>query len=112
MVIVGLAGNGITVTVPVVLLHKVDVEVKVNITDPADTPVTTPASVTVAIVLLSLAQVPPVAGLNVIDPPTQSPAAALTTGIAFTVNNVVVLLHPVVVSVKVKLTVPAETPVT
>lgn len=109
---VGLAGNGATVTACVVLLHEVDVEVNVKVTDPSDTPETTPALVIVAIELLLLTQVPPVEGLKVIDPPTHTPAAAFTTGNAFTVNDVVVLLHPEDVSVKVKLTVPAEIPVT
>lgn len=112
VVMVGLAGNGDTATVPVLLLQEVVVDVNVNVTEPSDTPVTTPALLIVAIELLLLTQVPPVEGLNVIVPPTQTPAAALTTGKAFTVNKVVVLLHPETVSVKVKLTVPAETPVT
>jgi hypothetical protein len=112
VVIVGLAGNGDTDIAPVVLLHDVDAEVKVNVTEPSDTPVTTPALVMVAIEVLLLIHVPPVVGLKVIVPPTQTPVAELTTGKAFTVSNAVVLLHPEAVSVNVKLTVPAATPVT
>jgi len=79
---------------------------------PADTPVTTPALVTVALAVLLLVHVPPVVGDKVIVLPTHTDEEAVTTGFAFTVTDEVVLLHPVVVWVKVNVTVPADTPVT
>lgn len=109
---VGLAGSGDTVTTEVVLLHVVAVDVKVNVTVPAEIPVTTPSLVTVAFELSLLIQVPPVVGLNVMFPPTHTSEAAVTTGRSFTITLAVELLHPVAVSVNVKLTVPADTPVT
>jgi hypothetical protein len=44
--------------------------------------------------------------------PTHTDAGADTAGFAFTVKEVVVLLHPVVVSVNVNVTMPAAKPVT
>jgi len=105
-------GFAFTVTEEVVLLHPVDVSVKVNVTMPADTPVTTPALVTVALAVLLLVHVPPVVGDKVIVLPTHTAEPAVTVGNAFTVTEEVVLLHPVVVWVKVNVTVPADTPVT
>ena len=104
-------GKAFTVTEDVVLLHPVDVWVNVKVTEPAATPVMTPALVTVAIALLLLTHVPPVVGDNVAVLPTHTVAGAVTTGKAFTVTEEVVLLHPVVVDVKVKVTEPAATPV-
>ena len=66
---------------------------KVNVTFPAETPVTNPASVTVALVGSLLIQVPPVVGDNVIVFPTQTEDPALTAGKALTVN-VAVAEHP------------------
>jgi len=105
-------GNAFTVTKAVVLLQPVAVFVKVKLTVPADTPVTTPALVTVATALLLLVHVPPVTGDSVIVFPTHTDDGAVTTGFALTVTEVVVLLQPVAVFVKVKLAVPADTPVT
>ena len=104
-------GKAFTVTEEVVLLHPVVVEVNVNVTDPAATPVMTPALVTVAIAVLLLTQVPPVVGDNVAVLPIQTDAGAVTVGRALTVTEEVVLLHPVTVSVNVKVTDPAATPV-
>ena len=64
-------GNGLTVTAVVVLLQLVVDEVKVNVADPAATPVTTPAEVTVATDVLLLTQVPPVVGDKVVVDPMQ-----------------------------------------
>ena len=60
---------------------------------PAATPVTNPASVTVALVASLLVQVPPVVGDNVIVPPMQTDDPALTDGSALTVT-VAVAEHP------------------
>ena len=68
---------------------------KVNVTRPAATPVTNPASVTVALVGSLLVQAPPVVGDKVIVLPTQTEDPALTTGKALTVTDEVVLLQPV-----------------
>ena len=101
-----------TVTDDVVLLHPVAVSVNVNVTLPADTPVTTPPLVIVAIALLLLIHVPPVVGDNVTVLPTQTDAGAVTTGFALTVTDEVVLLQFVDVSVNVNVALPADTPVT
>src|SRR6476620_10174514 len=66
----------------------------------------------VAFVLSELAHVPPEVGDNVILLPTQTAAAAVTTGFALTVTEEVVLLQFVVASVKVNVTEPGATPVT
>ena len=66
---------------------------KVNVTLPVATPVTSPALVTVAFVASLLVQVPPVVGDNVIVLPTQTEDPALTTGSALTVT-VAVAEHP------------------
>lgn len=82
---------------------------------PAETPVTTPALVTVATAGLLLVQVPPVVGDKVVVDATQILEAPvmLTTGIPFTVTaGVDADKQPVVALVKVKTAVPAETPVT
>lgn len=105
-------GSAFTVTAVVVLLQPVEVTVKVNVTLPGAIPVMTPAFVTVAIAGLLLTQVPPVVGDKVLVLPTQTEAGAVTTGKALTVTEVVVLLQPVEVSVKVNVTVPAASPVT
>ena len=78
-------------------------EVNVRVTCPLDKPVTTPALVTVATVMLLLLQVPPVVGDNEVVKPTQMVAGPdkLIKGVAFTVTGVVKLdIHPVSVSVK------------
>jgi hypothetical protein len=105
------AGTALTVTDEVVLLHPVAVFVNVNVTLPADTPVMTPAFVTVATAVFELAHVPPVVGDNVAVLPTQTEAGAVTAGAATTVTEEVVLLHPVVVFVNVNVALPADTPV-
>lgn len=80
-------GGELTVTEEVVLLHPVLLDVNVNATVPDDTPVTTPAFVTVAIVASPLVQVPPVVGDKVIELPTHSvDDGILTVGKAFTVT--------------------------
>ncbi len=105
-------GSVFTVTDEVVLLQPVAVLVKVNVTAPADTPVTNPAFVMVATPGALLIHVPPALGLAVIvDPIHKVAKGVLTTGSAFTVTDVVVLLQPVAVSVKVNVTTPADTPV-
>jgi hypothetical protein len=108
----GTEGSAFTLTPGVVLLQDVAVKVNVNDAVPAETPVTIPAFVTVATAALLLAQVPPVMGDKVIVLPTQTDAGALTTGSALTVTGVVVALQEVTALVKIKVAVPAETPLT
>lgn len=94
-----------------VLLQPVDELVKVRVTVPAATPVTTPALVTVAIKVLLLLQVPPKPGVTLAVEPTQTDVAPPRVGSVLTVNALV-LLQPVAVSVKVRVKAPALTPVT
>jgi hypothetical protein len=89
--------------------------VNVNVAMPADTPVTTPAFVTVATAGVLLVQVPPVEGDKVVVAPTQMLLAPirLAIGVAFTVTaGVAAETQPVVELVKIKVTEPAATPVT
>ena len=57
-------GNGLTITAVVVALQPVVLLVKVKVTLPEATPVTSPELVTVAFDVLLLIHVPPVAGDN------------------------------------------------
>ena len=66
---------------------------KVKVTLPAATPVTSPALVTVALVASLLVQVPPVVGDKVIVLPMQTDDPALTAGSALTVT-VAMAEHP------------------
>jgi len=104
-------GDSVIVTDEVVLMQFVVPSVKVNVTVPADTPVITPALVTVAMVLSLLTHVPPDVGDKVAVLPLHSDEGAVTTGKAFTVTPEVVLLQLVAPSVKVNVTLPAATPV-
>ena len=92
------AGKALTVTVPVVLLQLVVADVNVKVADPAATPVTTPAEVTVATAGLLLTQVPPVVGAKVVVDPIHIELlpVMLTAGKALIVTAVVVLLQLVV----------------
>lgn len=60
--------------------HKVFASVKVRVTVPPLTPVTTPAFVTVAIAISLLTQVPPVFGVTFAVAPTQTSVAPPKTG--------------------------------
>lgn len=80
------AGTSFTV-MTLVLEHPVAVSVKVSVTFPALTPVTRPAFVTVALPLLLLIQVPPVAGVTLAVPPTHTIVAPPKTGNALTVTS-------------------------
>ena len=104
-------GNPLTITAVVVVLQLVVPSVKANVTLPGATPVITPALFTVAIELLLLVQTPPLLGDNDALAPTQIEAGAVTTGTAYTVTAVVVLLQLVAPSVKVNVTLPGLTPV-
>lgn len=104
-------GSELTVTVGVVRLHPVVAFVKVKVTFPEDNPVITPELVTVARALLLLIHVPPVVGVSVAVLPTQTEAGAVTIGNELIVTGEVLLLHPVVLLVKVKVTFPGDTPV-
>ena len=77
---------------------------------PASTPVTTPAFVTVTRDVLLLLQVPPVVGVTVAVRPSHTDVAPPKTGSALTVMDLVAI-QPLE-DVKVKVTVPALTPVT
>ena len=74
----------------VVLLQPVVPSVKVKVTLPAETPVTTPALVTVAMAGLLLTHVPPAAGVTLVVKPTHTEAGAVTIGRALTVKVTVV----------------------
>jgi len=91
-------GRAFTVTLEVVLLQPVAVSVKVNVTLPAVNAVINPVLVMVAIAGLLLTHVPPAPGLAVMVELMHNVAdGVLTTGRAFTVILVVVLLQPVAV---------------
>jgi len=108
-------GNASTVTEDVVATQPVAVLVNVKVTPPADTAVTKPALVTVALDGWLLTQVPPETGDKVVVAPTQIVLAPsiLTTGSAFTVTVAVVALQlGAAVLVKVKKAVPPDSPVT
>ncbi len=96
-------------------VQPVDVFVKVKVTEPAATPVTTPAFVTVATAVLLLSQVPPVVGDKVVVAPTHTEVdpVILTVGLTIVVMaDVGSETHPVVVFVNVNVAVPGATPVT
>jgi uncharacterized protein (DUF362 family) len=113
--VIFVVGRALTVTVfeasdgqPVLVCVKVKVAV------PPLTPVTTPPLVTLAIAVLLLDHVPPEVGLKVVVDPTHIVLAPvmLTVGFTFTVNgDVAKELHPVLVRVYVKVTVPDATAV-
>lgn len=109
-------GKGSTVTGGVAgEAQPVAVLVKTNVAEPADTPVTTPALVTVATEGLLLIQVPPEDGDKVVVEPAQIVfGPAILTGVReFTVTVAVVALQlGEMVLVKVNVTVPPETAVT
>ena len=100
------------VTVAVVALQAVTMDVNVNVTVPAAIPVINPVLFMVAIAGLLLAQMPPAPGLAFMVLPIHKVAeGVLTTGGAFMVTGAVVALQPFAVDVKVKVALPAETPV-
>ena len=109
-------GNGLTVTVAVLALQfGAAFLVKVKYTEPSASAVTTPLLVTLAMVELLLAQVPPDVGVRLVVVPTQRVVGpvTLTTGRALIVTPAVAMdTQPVVVLVKVNVTVPTATPVT
>lgn len=107
-------GKAFTFTAEVVLKHPVDVWVKVKVAIPADKPVTIPPFVTEAIEGLLLTHVPPDAGIKEVVAFTQKEETPSipTVGGPFIVTADVVLLHPVLVWVKVKVAVPTDKPVT
>lgn len=107
-------GLGVTVTFNVSEVHPVEVSVNTKRPVPADTPVTNPALVTVAIAGNTAVQVPPVVGERVVVDPihTADVPVMVTVGLGFTVTGPVVLVHPVAVLVKVKVAVPTDTAVT
>ena len=90
-----IVGAAFTVTVPVVF-EQPFASVKVNVTVPAETPVTV-FPLTVALAVLLLTHVPPVAGVKVSVAPTHTDVApeGVTAGFALTVTADVVFLQPV-----------------
>ena len=86
-----IAGCALIVTDDVVALHPVDDCVKVNVAEPALTPVTTPALETVAIAVLLLTHVPPLVGESVPVDPTHMADGAVSTGNAFTLTVTVLV---------------------
>jgi hypothetical protein len=109
-------GSGSTVTETVLALQFGNAFlVNVKYTVPPDNAVTTPLLVTVAMVLLLLAQVPPEVGVKLVVAPTQIVVAPVTftTGKALIVTMEVASdTQPVVEFVKVKVAVPTAIPVT
>ena len=105
-------GASIISTKEVTALQPVVELIKLKFTLPVETPVTIPALVTVALLLLLLDHVPPVVGDKVIVLPTQTEGPELTTGKALTVTAEVVALQLVVLFVKVNVTLPVAIPVT
>jgi hypothetical protein len=88
--------------------------VKVKVTLPKPTPVTTPAFVTVAIPVLLLVHVPPVVGDNVVLAPTQIVLGPVIFTIGFGLTVITLLgneIQPVVAFVNLNVTEPAATPV-
>jgi hypothetical protein len=95
-------------------VHPELVSVYVNVAEPAPTAVITPAFVIVATAVLLLVQVPKVVGLTVVVPPIHKLVLApvmFVVGLAMTFTDDVILEQPAAF-VKVKVTVPAATPVT
>ena len=90
-------GSALIVTAPVVAEHPVVLFVNVNVAVPAETPVTTPEFVTVAILELLLTHVPLVVGESVVIAPEQILLlpVMLTVGSALTIK-LMVFEHPLV----------------
>jgi hypothetical protein len=106
-------GGAFIVITAVVAEQFVVASENVKVALPDEIPVTIPAFVTVATEVLLLTHVPPDEGVNVTVPPIHTDVAeALTIGTVFTVTAEVVLLHPVDVSVNVKVALPVAIPVT
>lgn len=96
-------------------IQPVVVLVNIKPVEPAETPVTNPALVTLATVGFTTDHVPPVEGDKVVVPLIQIPLGPVTetTGLAFTISVAVGRLeHPVVLLVNVKVTFPCPKPVT
>lgn len=105
------SGSALTVKV-LELLQPVVLLVNISVAVPDETEVTTPELVTVATEVLLLAQVPPLLGDTNAVPPIQTSLAPPRTGRGLIVTVPVVFEHPVVLLVNVKVTFPAEIPVT
>jgi len=106
-------GVGVTVTLNVSDLHEVVASVNTNLPIPAETPVTTPTLVTVAIAGETTDHVPPVVGIIVVDEPIQIACVPLRSmdGFGVTVTVPVVVVHAVS-KAKVKVAVPCTKAVT
>ncbi len=97
------------------LTQPVEVEVKVKVAEPTETPVITPALVMLATASLLLTHVPPVVGVIPMEVPihTVLKPVSVAMGLALTVTDGVgKLAQPVVVLVNTKLVVPTAIPVT
>ena len=76
---VGATGVAFTVK-SIELLHPSDVRIKVNVTIPAETPVTKPSFVTVAILVLLLDHEPPLSGVTLVVKNAQTDVAPPNEG--------------------------------
>ena len=97
------------------LTQPVEVEVKVKVAEPTETPVITPALVMLATASLLLTQVPPVVGVIPMEVPihTVLKPVSVAMGLALTVTDKVgKLAQPVAILVNTKLVVPTAIPVT
>ena len=108
-----IVGTGLTKTSKVSDLQVVDVSVNTNLPVPAETPVTTPPLVTVAIAGNTETHVPPVDGIKVVVEPIQTAEVPLmaTVGGGLTVIALVVFVQPLL-SVNVKVAEPPARAVT
>ena len=91
--------------------HPVDDNVNLKVAIPAETPCTNPEFVTVATPGFRLVQLPPMVGARVVKDPTQIvvPPVIFIAGLLLIVTGVDALdEQPVLVSVKVKVAVPAD----
>ena len=91
-------GKALTVTGSVdAETHPVVVLVKLKVADPPETPVTTHAFVTVAMVGSLLVQVPPVVGETPVNAPTQivlTPVMLTVGGLTIVITLLAELVHP------------------
>jgi len=109
-------GSALTVIKPVEFeTQLVELRVKIKVAVPGAIPVTTPALVTVAMLLLLDTQVPPFVGDRVVERPRQTEVAPviLTIGFSFTITLLVAFeMQPLEFCVNVKVAMPFDKPVT
>ena len=96
-------------------MQVVELRVNINVTVPDESPVTIPSLVTVAMVLSLLAHVPPADGDKVVVEPMQILLCPVILVSGFELTDTLSVgfeVHPVAVSVNVKVATPILTPVT